>query len=123
MESQARDVSRLDVEILERLRRGINLLIDELSLNLLLRHDVPPDQLVQPVRDGLEDGARHVDVAAVLDDFLVDELGNLLGGVELRSVEFEGLGRGAIVVEHLLERMTDVGSVDGPVLFLEVVCG
>lgn len=78
-------------------------------------------------------------MAAMLDDFFVDKLGDLGHGVVCGAVEFVGFGGGRVVFDHLIESFAnvdslevllililseDVGSyVDGPKAFLHVVCG
>lgn len=113
VEGQVRQVGNLvHAEILEGLRRGVNLLVDELALDLIGRHGVPPEVLVEVVGEGFEDGLGDVYVGALLDDFTVHQLGDLRGGVVLRTVELEGLANGAVVVQHLLKGSTDVNGLE-----------
>ncbi len=83
-------------------------------------------------------------MAAMLDDFFVDKLGDLSHGVVCRAVEFVGFGGGRVVFDHLVERFANVDSLevllaltlkltvsrdilgsymDGPKAFLHMVCG
>lgn len=111
MEGQSAEVDRLNVEILERLGVGVDHLVDELTLHLVGGDGGPPEVLVQVVSQRLEDGLGHVDVTAVLDNFAVDQLGNLGGGVVLGTVQLEGLTDGAVVVQHALQSSTDINSL------------
>lgn len=111
MEGQGAELDRLNVEVLERLGVGVDHLVDELTLHLVGGDGGPPEELVQVVRQRLEDGLGHVDVTAVLDDFAVDQLGNLGGGVVLGAVQLEGLTDGAVVVQHALQSSTDINGL------------
>lgn len=98
-------------QVLEGLGLRVDHLVVVLALHLVGGHGVPPEELVEVVGGGLEDGLGHVDAAAVLDDFPIDELGNLGRGVVLGTVEFEGLADGGVVVQHLLHRTGDVNRL------------
>ena len=50
-------------------------------------------------------------MSSVLDDFAVNELGDLSGGVILWPVELEGLGCGGVVLEHFFEGFTYVNCL------------
>lgn len=105
------DVAGLDAQVLERLGRLVNDLVVELALDLVGRHDVPPEQAVEQAGGRLQDPLGHVDVAAALEDFPVDQLGDLGRRVVLGAVQLEGLGRRLIVVQNLLKRLTDVDDL------------
>lgn len=112
VEGQVRQVGNLvHAEILEGLGRGVDLLVNELALDLVGGHGVPPEVFVEVVGEGLEEGLGNVNVGALLDDFTVDQLGNLRGGVVLGTVELEGLTNGAVIVQHLLKGGTDVNGL------------
>lgn len=131
--------SLLHAQILEGLGCGVDFLVEELALDLVRGHGVPPDVLVEVVGERLEDGLGDVDVTALLDNFAVDELGNLGGRVVLGSVKLVCLTGGGIVVQHALQSGSDVNGldrlvgsfgafgalvmsyVDGPVALLHVV--
>jgi len=51
---QVSKVGRFYAEILESLRTWVNLLVDAFLFELVGRHDLPPDDLVQIVQDRLE---------------------------------------------------------------------
>lgn len=113
VEGQVREVGNLvHAQILEGLGLGVNLLIDELALDLVGGHGVPPEVLVEVVGEGLEESLGHVNMGALLDDFTVHQFGNLGGGVVLGTVELEGLANGAVVVQHLLEGSTDINGLE-----------
>lgn len=111
MESQVLQLGRLNTQVLEGLGRGIDLLVDELALNLVRRPDVPPQQLVHVVRERLQQGLGHVDVAAALDDLAVHQLGDLGHRVVLGAVQLEGLTRGRVVVQHVLQSGSDINGL------------
>ena len=113
MKRQTAQLRRLNAQILERLRLRIDRLIQKLLLHLIRRHGRPPGELIQHSRNGFEDAFRHIDVAAALDDFAVDELGDFGHGVVFRAVELEGLGGGGVVLEHVFEGLADVDSLGG----------
>ena len=50
-------------------------------------------------------------MAALLDDFAVDEGGDFRGGVVCWAVEFIGLGGGAVVFAHNVEGLADVNGL------------
>jgi hypothetical protein len=105
------DVAGLDAQVLERLGRLVDDLVVELTLDLVGRHDVPPEQAIEQAGDGLQDPLGHVDVPAPLEDFPVDQLGDLGRRVVLGAVQLKGLGRRLVVVQDLLERLTDVDDL------------
>ena len=113
MEGQVGQIgSLLHTQVFEGLGFWVDHLVDELALDLVGRQGVPPQVLVDVVGEGLEEGLGDVDVAALLDDFAVDQLGNLGGGVVLGAVKLVGLTGGAVVVQHALERATDINGLD-----------
>ena len=97
-----------NAEVLEGLRCGVDHLVDELTLNLIGGHGVPPEELVEVVSQGLQDGLGEVDVAALLDDFTVNQLGDLRSRVVLRTVQLVSLTGGGVVVQHSLKTLTNV---------------
>lgn len=130
----------LHAQVLEGLGCRVNHLVHELALHLIGGQGVPPQELVHVVGEGLEDGLGDVDVTALLDDFTVDQLGDLGGGVVLGTVQLEGLAGGAVIVQHTLQSGTDIDGLDrvssmqlvhsgrityvnGPVALLHVVGG
>ena len=102
----------LHAEVLEGLSLRVDDLVNELALDLVGGQSVPPKVLVDVVGEGLEKGLGDVDVAALLDDFAVDELGNLGCGVVLGSVKLECLTGSAVIVQHALEGGTDINGLD-----------
>lgn len=130
----------LHAEVLEGLGCRVDDLVDELALHLVGGQSVPPQGLVDVVGEGLEKSLGDVDVTALLDDFTVDQLGDLGGGVVLGAVQLEGLAGGAVIVQHALQSGTDINGLDrvslmqfvhpggvthvnGPVALLHVVGG
>lgn len=105
------ELSRLNVQILERLGGRVNVLINELTLNLISRKSRPPQVFVEVVSSGLKNGLRNVDVAAMLDDFLVDNLGDLSSRVLLGTVKLECLRRGIVIVQHALKSSSDIDGL------------
>jgi hypothetical protein len=113
MEGQVGQIgSLLHAQVLEGLGFWVDHLVDELTLDLVGRQGVPPQVLVDVVSEGLEEGLGDVDVAALLDDFAVDQLGNLGSGVVLGAVQLVCLTRGAVVMQHALEGGTDIDGLD-----------
>lgn len=123
MVSPLADVGGLNVQILESLGRLVNYLVVELALNLVGRHDVPPQSLIDDGSRRLEDGFGHVDVSALLEDLTVNQLGDFSHGVLLGTVKLESLGGSVVVPEHLLQSLTDIDDVYWPELLLHVVGG
>lgn len=105
------DVARLHAQVLERLGGLVNDLVVELALDLVGGHDVPPDEAVEQPGGRLQERLGHVDVPAPLVDFAVDQLGDLGRRVVLGAEQLIGLGRRVVVVQHLLERLTDVDDL------------
>lgn len=79
MECPSIQISWLDVKVLEGMRRRVNLLVDEFHLHFIRGHRRPPEQPVHPVGSWFQNPLRNVDVMAVLDDFAVNQLRDLLG--------------------------------------------
>lgn len=96
--SESADLSGLNVQIFEGLGRGINLLINELTLNLISGKSGPPKVLVEVVSGRLQDDLWDVDMATVLNDFLVDELSDFGSRVLFWTVEFECLSSGVVII-------------------------
>lgn len=119
VESQVGQVGcLLHAQVLERLRLGVNDLVNKLALDLIGRQGVPPEVLVNVVGERFEEGLGNVDVAALLDDFAVDQFGNLGGGIVLGTVQLEGLTSSAVVVQHTLEGATDINGLDRSVGYI-----
>ena len=78
-------------------------LIQAFLLQLVRGHDWPPDGFVQVVEDGLEKAFRDVDVAPFLEDFLVDEFGDLAHAVVRGAIEFEGFAGGGVIIADVFE--------------------
>jgi hypothetical protein len=91
------------------------------------------------VSSRLEQDLGNVDVATVLDNFLVDDLGDFGSGVLRWAVELESLRSGVVIVQHALQSSSDINGllnvnnrsqyweeytyVDWPVFLLHVVGG
>ena len=103
MKGQTAQLCRLNPQIFERLRRRINLLINKLPLYLIGRQNRPPKCSIQKTSYRFQNRLRQINVSTMLDDFLVDELGNLGCGVVLWAVELVGLRGGGVVLEHFFE--------------------
>lgn len=123
LECQAAELDGLDVEVLECLGLGVNVLVDELALDLVLGVDGPPEELVGVLCDGLQEGLGDVDVAALLHGFPLDEVVELGHGVLCGAVQLVRLGGCCVVVQHRLERHGDVDGVDGVEALLQPVGG
>jgi len=105
------DITSLDAKVLEGLGGLINELVVELPLNLVGRHDGPPQRLVDKSGNRLENLLGHVDVPALLHDFPVDHLGDLGSRVLLGAVELIRLRGSAVVQANLLERLTNIDNL------------
>jgi hypothetical protein len=124
VEGKVGQIRRLNAEILERLCAGIDHLVDELALHLVGRHGRPPEVLVQVKGKRLKHGLGEVDVAAVLDDFPVDNLGDFDSRVLLGSVKLVCLASSKVIVEHTLERTSDINGLKKKVSkVLQIVLG
>lgn len=121
VESQVSKVSWLNAKVLEGLRIWIDDLIQELTLDLVTGKDWPPESLVKEGGSWLKDGLWHVDVSAVLVDFLVNQLSDLSCGVVLWAVKLVCLGGSAVILNHLLQSSSDINGVNWPVTLLHVV--
>ena len=114
MEGQVGQIGGLvHTQVLEGLGCRVNHLVNELALHLVGGQGVPPQELVDVVGVGLEEGLRDVDVTALLDDFTVDQLGDFGGGVVLGAVQLEGLSGSAVIVQHSLQSGTDINGLEG----------
>ncbi len=123
MVSKVSKVNWLDAEILEGLGVWIDDLIDELALDLVTGKNRPPKSLVKESGGWLKDGLWHVNVSAVLVNFLVNQLSDLGHRIVLWSVKLVCLGCGAVILEHLLEGRSDIDGVHRPEALLHVVRG
>lgn len=103
MEGEVGDLGWLDTKVLEGLSGRVDLLINEFPLDLVGMQRRPPQKLVDIVRHRLQQELRHVDVAAMLDNFTVHELSNFGSRVFLRAIQLEGLRRRVVVIQHTLE--------------------
>ena len=121
VESQVSKVSWLNAEVLEGLCVWIDDLVQELTLNLVTRKNWPPKSLVEEGGSWLKNSLWHVDVSAVLVDFLVNQLSNLGCGVVLWAVKLVCLGSSAVILNHLLQSSSDINGVNWPVTLLHVV--
>lgn len=110
--SQISQVGLLDAEIRKGLSCGINLLVKELALHFISGHGVPPDVLVKVVGQGLEHSLGKVHMAALLDNFTVDQLGNLRSRVVLRTVQLESLAGGVVIMQHGFKALTDINGLE-----------
>jgi hypothetical protein len=108
MESQVRQLCRLYGQILEGLRFLVDYLIQRLLLKLVGRCNLPVEELVEIVRKRLKQTLRYVDVATLLYDLTIDQLGDLTHAVIRWSVELECLASGCVIVSNLLKSLTDV---------------
>lgn len=102
MESQAAKVGGLNAKILEGLCCRVNLLVNELSLNLICRKRRPPQGLVKDFCDRFENSLGNIDMTAVFDDLTVYEFRNFCSRIILGPIEFVSLGGSAVIVTHLL---------------------
>lgn len=105
------DLSRLNVQVLESFGSRINVLINELAFNLVSGHGRPPQVFVKVVSSGLKNNLREIDVAAMLDNFLVDNLGKLSSRVLLGAIELKGLRSGVVIVQHALKSGSDINCL------------
>lgn len=105
------NVTRLDVKVLEGLGRGVNDLIVELTLNLIGRHGVPPEEAVQDASQRLENSLGKINVATLLVDLPVDHDGDLRQAVLLGTVQLKCLTCRRVIVQHLLESSTNVDGL------------
>lgn len=111
MESKGGQINRLNAQVLEGLSIRVDHLVNELPLNLVRRDNGPPEQLVQVVRNRLQDRLGNVDVTAVLDDFTVNQLGNFGSRVVLGTVKFESLTSSGVIVKHTLQSIANIGGL------------
>lgn len=137
VESEVAQLRRLNSKVLERLRSRVNLLVDKLALHLVGRHGVPPEKLVEVVGSRLHQDLGNIEMAAVLDDLAVNQLGNLRHGVVLRAVQLKSLTSRGVIMQHALESSSDIERltisyirikrcityVDRPEALLQVVGG
>jgi hypothetical protein len=109
-----------DAKVRERLRGGINLLVNELALDIIGAVRRPPE-LVQGSSQRLRDSLGKVDARLLLQDHTVDQVRNLLLGVLSRTVKLKGCAGGVVVVGNGLEGAANVDNVHGEELLLPVV--
>lgn len=105
------DLAGLHTKVLERLGRLVNDLIVELALNLVGRHNVPPEEAVQETGGRLQERLGEVDVPALLENLPVDQLGNLGCRVVRRAVQLIRLCRRAVVEQHLFQCLADINDL------------
>lgn len=112
MEGQVRQLGRFHAQICERLRRFIDLLIDEFPFNLVGRvENLPPQKLVQIMSHRLKQPFGDIDVSPLLDDFFVNQLSDLGHGVISGSIKLESLTRRRVIKRDLLERFPHVNGL------------
>lgn len=111
VEGEVAELCGLNAEIFECLGGLVNLLVNELPLHLIGGDGMPPEELVQIVSHRLQDSLGNVDVAAVLDNFTVNQFGNFRSRVVLRAIELESLAGSGVVVEHCLEGRTNIDGL------------
>lgn len=112
VEGQVGQVGRLvHTQILEGLGRGVDLLVMEFPLDLIGRRGVPPQVLVKVVGEGLQNRLGEVEVAALLDNLTVHQLGDLGSRVVLGAVELVGLTNRALVVQHQLQSSANIDGL------------
>lgn len=85
----------------------------ELALNLIGGHGGPPESLVKVVGGGLGDELGDVEGGTVLNDLPLNKLGKFGHGVVGRAVELKSLANGALVVQHQLKGVSDLGGLEG----------
>ena len=88
----------------------INHLVDELSLNLIRRDHGPPNKVKCPSKC-LEDGPWKVNVAALLDDFFIHKVGNILHGVHLWPVKLERLSGSRVIVHQGFQAFCNIKNL------------
>lgn len=111
VEGEVAELGGLHTKVFECLSSLVNLLVNELPLHLIGGDGVPPEELVQVVCHRLQDSLGDVDVAAVLDDFTVNQLSKFRSRVVLRPIELESLAGSGVVVEHQLERGANINDL------------
>ena len=90
----------------------IYLLIHELPFDFIGRvDDLPPEQLVEVVRDGLEQSFGDVDMASPVDNLFIDELGDFGHGIVRWPIDLESLTGSSIIECYLLKSCTDVDGL------------
>lgn len=100
------------VQVVERLGLGVNLLTEELSLHLVRRVSGPPDGL-SSLGVGLVDRLGQLNVSHVLSQSLGDHVDDLLLRKLLGSVELEELSDGRVVKADSLKGSSNVDHVHG----------
>jgi hypothetical protein len=93
VEGQIAEFSGLDTQVLESFGGRVDRLIDEFSLYFVFGHNRPPQRFIEHFGQGFQHPLRYVNVAAVLDDFLVHQVRNLSRGVMGRTIKLESLRR------------------------------
>lgn len=112
LEDHVGHLSRIvNAQIFESLGRRVDDLVVERAFDLVAAHNRPPESLVDVMGGGLCNGLGDADGGAVLDNLTVHKLSNLAHGVVGRSVKLEGLANGALVVQHQLKGVSDLGSL------------
>lgn len=111
VEGEVAELGGFNTEVFECLGSLVNLLVNELPLHLIGGDGVPPEELVQVVSHRLQDSLGDVDVAAVLDDFTVNQFSNFRSRVVLRPIKLESLAGSGVVVEHQLEGGANINDL------------
>lgn len=115
VEGEVADLRRFNVEVLECLGCWINMLVDELLLDLIGGNGSPPKVLVEVRCKRFHKAFRDVDMFSLFDDFLIDKLRDLSGGIVLWSVQLVGLASGCVIVEHIFESSSNINCLHGTV--------
>lgn len=115
------DVLRLHAQILERLGLGVNDLVVHFTVQLLRRHRLPVEELVEDLVDRLQDMRRDVDVSALLEDFAINKSGNFSRRVVLGAIKLIRLASRGIIEANDFKSATDVNHMDRPETLLHVV--
>lgn len=108
------------VQIVEGLGRGVNLLAQKLSLHLVGAVGGPPDGL-GGLGVGLVQSLGQLNVSHLLSQGLRDHVDDLLLGELLGAVQLKGLGHGGVIEADSLERGGHVDHVHGVVGLLVLV--
>lgn len=77
VECETAELCGLDSKIFESLGSGVDLLVDELTLDLVGRQNGPPKSPIQQTCYWLEKTFWKVDVSSMLDNLLIYQLGDL----------------------------------------------
>ena len=112
MKSKTAELCRLDPKVFKSLCLWINLLINELSLNIIGRQYWPPESLVEQAGGWFEDGLGNIDVTTLLDNFFVYQLGKFCCLVVLWTVQLVSLFGSAVILKHFLQCLTNIDGLE-----------